>query len=55
MSDRINELTYGKFRSMLSGEHRYDRIVCDLIDQGVDPAQAAEQAKGLMNEPVKPL
>jgi hypothetical protein len=55
MSDKITELTYGKFRSMLSGEHRYDKIFCQLVDGGMDPAEAAEKAKVLVKEPVKPL
>lgn len=55
MSDAITDATYGMFRSILEGEHRYDTIFCQLVDQGLDPAEAAEKAKELVKEPVKPL
>lgn len=55
MSDRITEATYGKFRNMLGEEYRYDKIFCNLLDQGMSVDEAAAKAKELVKEPIQPL
>lgn len=43
------------FEKLLSPPYRYDKIFCDLLDQGMDPSEAAEQAAELIKEPIKPI
>jgi hypothetical protein len=40
------------FEKILDPAYRYDKIYCDLLDQGLTPGEAAEKAAVMVQEPM---
>jgi hypothetical protein len=41
-----------ELEKMHTQEYRYDAIFCSLVDQGMDPAKAAVEAKARASQPL---